>query len=847
MRRVFLGVTAILIFLFGITAVSQATGKTNLILIFDTSGSMWGQIDGKAKITIAKEAMDLIVNDLPEDINIGLVAYGHRRKGDCDDVETLIPIGPLDAKAFMTKINALSPKGKTPMLRSIRKTAEAIKHMEDETTILLVSDGEETCDPDPCNFVAELEKLGIKFVLHVVGFDVGGQTEAQLKCMAKAGGGEYFPAKDADKLKDALNEVIEKTVSKNLKVSVFLNGKAIGADVKVSDPSSGTVVASRAASEKKPLMLSVTPGTYTVTVTDEWEQEGRPRLVFENVEITDRKVREITANFGSGILTIWNLKNGKPFKGSVKVTTMDGKTVGGGLKTTYEEKPAEYKLQPGKYQITAQDSWGTEAKIDLGTIEISAGQTIEKKASFDAGKIVVWIYKNGKPAHARVKIVDANGNGSWETTYEDGPATINKVPGTYQLIAEDSWGSEVRKDGGTVTLSGGQEIEKKISIDTGELTVWTYRNGKPFHGSVIVKDMNGKTMGGGWGTTYEDRSADYTLMPGTYKVSAEDSWGDPVVKYKFGEVEIKAGETLKKICDFDSPPSQTEGGPKPSTQSATTPKVESSTTAAAAQTAEETASRQGAPVDQQATAAQMAAGAQAQAAAAKTDAMAQMQAAMAQMQGMQLPQTSGAGQGETQETSDAGQAAVQENPKYTALPKVADSQAGYGAKIVTADDAGAKPQEQVGASPSTVDYSNVGAQDTGGGLTPENERPEQGHNPYEGMSTEQMQAAFAKDMGMQGPQGTAYDKTKWQLSAKGWPLQCIRHEDTLKNRLKTYKRQAKSMGRSDIIPRIDKANTNLKKLAKLRKKRAPVETVQQALDQCVQEVHAINVTIAQVQ
>ena len=55
------------------------------------------------------------------------------------------------------------------------------------------------------------------------------------------------------------------------------------------------------------------------------------------------------------------------------------------------------------------------------------------------------------------------------------------------------------------------------------------------------------------------------------------------------------------------------------------------------------------------------------------------------------------------------------------------------------------------------------------------------------------------------------------------------------------------MGRSDIIPRIDKANTNLKKLAKLRKKRAPVETVQQALDQCVQEVHAINVTIAQVQ
>ena len=123
MRRIVLGFMVALLVVFGISAMGHAAGKSNLVLIFDASGSMWGQIDGKAKITIAKEAMALIVKDLPGDINVGLVAYGHRREGDCDDVETLIPLGPLNRKAFLHKVNALNPKGKTPMVRSIQKTA----------------------------------------------------------------------------------------------------------------------------------------------------------------------------------------------------------------------------------------------------------------------------------------------------------------------------------------------------------------------------------------------------------------------------------------------------------------------------------------------------------------------------------------------------------------------------------------------------------------------------------------------------------------------------------------------------------------------------------------------------
>ncbi len=62
----------------------------NIIFILDASGSMWGQVGGFAKITIARDVLTSLIKELPDNATVGLVAYGHRRKGDCDDVEELI-------------------------------------------------------------------------------------------------------------------------------------------------------------------------------------------------------------------------------------------------------------------------------------------------------------------------------------------------------------------------------------------------------------------------------------------------------------------------------------------------------------------------------------------------------------------------------------------------------------------------------------------------------------------------------------------------------------------------------------------------------------------------------------
>ena len=190
-----------------VTAPAKADGYPRVMFVFDASGSMWGQAAGQTKIEAARDVMARVVPELPSEVRVGLTAYGHRRKGDCTDIEILIPPDSTDRDGLLAKVNALNPKGKTPIADSIKMVAEALKGMEDETTIVLISDGEETCHDDPCGVIKALKESGLKFILHVVGFGVTDAQKEKLLCLPEAGGGKYFTADDADGLFKALEEV----------------------------------------------------------------------------------------------------------------------------------------------------------------------------------------------------------------------------------------------------------------------------------------------------------------------------------------------------------------------------------------------------------------------------------------------------------------------------------------------------------------------------------------------------------------------------------------------------------------------------------------------------------------
>lgn len=195
----------------------------SVLFVLDASGSMWGQVKGKSKIEIARETMNNAVGGLDEGIDVGLMTYGHRSKGDCKDIELVSPVGQ-SRDALLKSMKGLNPKGKTPLADSLAQAVNSLKQVEGAASVVLVSDGLETCGGDPCAAAKAAVESGVDLNIHVIGFDVTGEEARQLQCIADNGNGKYFTAANAEQLSDAFTKIAKAPPPKKKTVKVEESG-----------------------------------------------------------------------------------------------------------------------------------------------------------------------------------------------------------------------------------------------------------------------------------------------------------------------------------------------------------------------------------------------------------------------------------------------------------------------------------------------------------------------------------------------------------------------------------------------------------------------------------------------
>lgn len=195
-----------------IPAIAYAS-NTAALFVFDGSGSMLEEIQGKAKIDLAKDAMRDLLKDFPTGTDLGLVAYGHREKDGCDDIEMLAPVGS-GKETVIEAITSIIPKGNTPLAEAIRFAAEQLKGRDAPASIIVISDGKETCNGDPCEVAKVIKASSVDIRIHVIGFDVNADEAKQLQCIAKNGGGKYFSAGNAAELAKSFAAVKQEVVEK---------------------------------------------------------------------------------------------------------------------------------------------------------------------------------------------------------------------------------------------------------------------------------------------------------------------------------------------------------------------------------------------------------------------------------------------------------------------------------------------------------------------------------------------------------------------------------------------------------------------------------------------------------
>lgn len=195
-------------------------GATNIYVeyILDASGSMLEYLGGRTKLAIAQQVLTERLAALPPDVNIGMRVYGHRvpyqeEEQSCEDIELVLPIQPNGGGAIIDWLPEMQAQGMTPISESIRLASEDFTFdPRRHNSIVLLSDGKETCGDDPADEVSFLQELGIDFTIHVIGLDVDQETRSQLSRIADVAGGMYNDAHSEEELADALGDINDRII-----------------------------------------------------------------------------------------------------------------------------------------------------------------------------------------------------------------------------------------------------------------------------------------------------------------------------------------------------------------------------------------------------------------------------------------------------------------------------------------------------------------------------------------------------------------------------------------------------------------------------------------------------------
>lgn len=517
------------------------------IIVLDASGSMWGQIDGKPKLEIAREALRTVLQGIPADREIGLMAYGHREKGSCDDIELVVPPAAGTASAIISAADRMKFLGKTPLSAAVRKAADDLKYTEDKSTVILITDGLETCNADPCALATELESAGVDFTAHVVGFGLSEEEGRQVACLAENTGGKYLPAADAGSLKDALQQVVQAAPEPApqpepapapapvaefnfVPQAILAEGGEPLKDVDIawevySSKADGTA-GERVTTEYNDYRGNLEPGDYVVKAILDAAFVEMP------VRIEAGKVAEPVFVLNAGRLIV----RPRPSEGA----EIDGNAAviidyPGDGDTTYYGETKSY-LPAGDTILTVKIGSGEVSE----TITLMAGQTMEKDVVVGVGRVVVnALYAAGgdkvdsgnmftKILKAKKKIDGARE----DVTYAYGPdATFDLSGGDYVALVEMD--QAVVEAPFTVKVGDHQDVT--AVLDAGVLAI-----SAPGAGQIKVfaakPNIQGERKQFGYAFAHTHQT---TLPAGDYVVSAER--GDPAVVTE-APATVKAGE-----------------------------------------------------------------------------------------------------------------------------------------------------------------------------------------------------------------------------------------------------------------------------------------------------------------
>lgn len=507
-----------------------------VLVVHDWSNSMWGAFaDGTRKYEAGVTALSKALDDGFGGRDVGYRAYGHRQSGDCRDSELVTEFGALDTvrPAIVETLGKVRPTGKTPITYSLQ---EGLKDFNGGPgDILLISDGIETCDADPCELMREWKASNVNIRVHVVGVGLDDMERTAMACIAEESGGIYLDADSSDGFSEALGEVAEsiETASEPEQVeqagshaivirAVDANGREYRArgDILLDGEKIST-----ANSKGYGRNVIEGPGEYELVVGPLLRDGSIYRPVRQmvtvesagetRVEVLVEAPARVTAKF---------IEEGEPHPGSNVTAWQDGEEV-----FTFRAKD-EALAGPGEYEFRAEPNSDNKLSIRETLIEDTDTELL-----FELNKTVRFMILYRLPNGETIK---RNGE-LWqdgEKVYSTYKRFSEARPGVYQHQSGDQ---NLPIDGVEVEITDDEQVIE-VPVEAGFITITFADTIENYVRKKVPNRAQLYSLDRG-NSAYSRPGEPIAVKPGRYAVEGFGNDGF----FDRPEVEIANGETLE--------------------------------------------------------------------------------------------------------------------------------------------------------------------------------------------------------------------------------------------------------------------------------------------------------------
>lgn len=306
----------------------QPAKLTRILFVFDASQSMSGTWESGLKIDIARQILIDLVDSLQnvENIQMALRVYGHQSPvppQDCSDTKLEVPFGPNNAARIRQKLRFLTPKGTTPIANSLALAADDFPECDNcRNIIVLITDGIEACDGDPCAVSQELQKQGIVLKPFVIGIGLDPGFRETFDCV-----GYYYNAQEEMKFKETLGFVINQVLNSTTAQVNLLDEKGLPTETNVNmtftDRNSGKLIYNFIHT----MNHKGNPDTLELDhlVTYSLKVHTIPPVEVDSIRIIPGKHTIIPVSVPQGYLTVRTTR-GKDYDGMKLIVRQKGKT-----------------------------------------------------------------------------------------------------------------------------------------------------------------------------------------------------------------------------------------------------------------------------------------------------------------------------------------------------------------------------------------------------------------------------------------------------------------------------------------------------------------------------------------